>query len=59
MADVNLGYSEFMVSRYGPGIFQQLEDRKNNREKITPRDRKIMADELKHKIKQLKKEKGL
>jgi len=48
-----------MVARYGENVFDELTRRKNSREKITPRDRKVMADELKHKIKQLKKEKGL
>lgn len=59
MADVNLGYAEYLVSRYGTGIFSLLEKRKNEIKKITPRDRKVMADELKHKIKELKKQKGL
>ena len=59
MADVNLGYSEYMASRYGPDVFRILEHRKDKREKIMPYERKIMADNYKHKIKQLKKEKGL
>ena len=48
-----------MATRYGPDVFSILEARKNRREKIMPYERKIMADNYKHKIKQLKKEKGL
>lgn len=58
-ADVNLGYAEFMVQRYGPEIWGILTAQKNNRGKITPVERKIMADNYKQKIKQLKKDKGL
>ena len=59
LADVNLGYAEYMASRYGPDVFKLLESRKNKRDRITPVDRKIMADNYKDKIKKLKKEKGL
>ena len=58
-ADVNLGYAEFMVGRYGSGIWQLLNTAKNSREKITPYERKIMADNYRQKIVQLKKDKGL
>ena len=57
-ADTNLGYADFMVKKYGPEIWGILNTQKNNRGKITPAERKIMADNYKHKIKQLKKEKG-
>jgi len=57
--DTNLFYADFMVQRYGREIWPILNSRKNSREKITPHQRKIMADDYKHKIKQLKKEKGL
>ena len=57
--DLNLRYADFMVRKYGPEIWQILNTQKNNREKIMPYERKIMADNYKHKIKQLKKEKGL
>ena len=59
MADINLGYAEYMVARYGSDVFSLLATHKNSREKITPQERKIMADNYKAKIKQLKKEKGL
>jgi hypothetical protein len=59
MADINLGYAEYMVARHGENVFQLLNTHKNSREKITPQARKIMADNYKQKIKQLKKEKGL
>ena len=59
MADVNLGYGEYLVTRYGDDVFKLLNAHKNRREKITPQERKIMADNYKQKIKQLKKEKGL
>jgi ribonuclease D len=48
-----------MVRKHGPEIWQILNTAKNSREKITPQERKIMADNYKQKIKQLKKEKGL
>ena len=59
MADVNLGYAEYMVTRHGDDVFSLLNTHKNSREKITPRERKIMADNYKKKIAELKKEKGL
>ena len=58
-ADINLGYAEFMVNKYGPEIWAILDAQKNNRGKILPYERKIMADNYKQKTKQLKKEKGL
>ena len=58
-ADVNLGFAEYLVEKYGPKIWRILNTQKNLREKITPQERKIMADNYKHKIKQLRKEKGL
>ena len=57
--DLNLGYANFMVAKYGPKIWDILTAQKNNRGKIMPHERKIMADNYKHKIKQLRKEKGL
>lgn len=48
-----------MVARYGPDVFSLLNTRKNSREKIMPYERKIMADNYKQKIKELRKEKGL
>ena len=57
--DLNLRYVDFMVERYGPEIWGILNAQKNNRGKITPQDRKELADDYKHKIKQLRKEKGL
>jgi hypothetical protein len=58
-ADVILGYTEYMVARYGPDVFSLLNTHKNSREKITPHERKIMADNYKNKIEKLRKEKGL
>lgn len=58
-ADIILGYTQYMAARYGPDVFQLLTTHKNSREKITPVERKIMADNYKAKIKELKKEKGL
>lgn len=59
LADVNLGYAEYMATRYGEDIFSILNARKNSRDKITPQARKIMADNYREKIAQIKKEKGL
>ena len=58
-ADIILGYTEYMVARHGPDVFRLLNTMKNNRGKILPFERKIMADNYKQKIKQLRKEKGL
>ena len=58
-ADVNLGYADFMVKKYGSDIWRILDAQKNIRQKIMPYERKIMADNYKAKIKQLRKEKGL
>ena len=58
-ADVNLGYADFLTKKYGSNIWRILTTQKNLREKITPVERKIMADNYRQKIKQLKKEKGL
>ena len=58
-ADIILGYTEYMVARYGAEVFRLLTAAKNNRQKITPFERKIMADNYNQKIKQLRKEKGL
>jgi hypothetical protein len=57
--DTNLRYADFMVIKYGPEIWGILDAQKNNRGKILPYERKIMADNYRAKIKQLKKEKGL
>jgi len=57
--DENIMYADFMVAKYGPEIWQILTAQKNNQGKITPQDRKELADDYKHKIKQLRKEKGL
>ena len=57
--DLNLRYADFMVAKYGPQIWGLLTAQKNNRGKITPHERKIMAQNYRHKVKQLKKEKGL
>jgi len=59
MADVNLGYAKYLVERYGDDVFNILNQRKNRRERITPQERKIMADNYKQKIVELKKQKGL
>jgi len=59
MADVNLGYAKYLVERYGDDVFDILNKRKNRRERITPQERKIMADNYKQKIVELKKQKGL
>ena len=53
------GYAQFMLNRYGPTVFDDLERLKNTTRKYTKLELKIMADNYKHKIKQLKKEKGL
>ena len=58
-ADLNLGYADFMIDKYGPNIFRILENQKNLITKITPVDRKIRAANYRKKITQLKKEKGL
>ena len=56
-ADINLGYADFMVKKYGPGIWEELNTQKNSRAKILPIERKEMADKYRKKIEQLKKEK--
>ena len=57
--DANLGYAVFMVQKYGMKIVYELNNIKNSREKITSIKRKELADKYRHKIKQLRKEKGL
>ncbi len=57
--DTNFGYIKFMEYKFGGDIWDVLDSQRNLRFKYTPYERKIMADNYKHKIKQLKKEKGL
>ena len=57
--DANIMYASFMVERYGKEIWQTLNTEKNRAYKPLPAERKDMVDYYGHKVKQLRKEKGL
>ena len=58
-ADVNLGYVQYMVNRYGAWIFEELNNKKNTTAKIMPVERRAMANKIRSLIHNLKQTKGL